>query len=344
MPELARSVVAPAERGAALLRIDDLHTHIATPRGVVRAVDGISLSVARGETVGLVGESGSGKSMTGFSILRLFPTARARIVRGRIALAGRDLLTLPEDEMRRVRGGDVAMVFQDPATFLNPVLPVGRQVAEAYAMRFGWTHARARAIEALALVGLPDPAETFDRFPHELSGGMRQRVVIAMATVCRPLLLIADEPTTALDVTIQAQILDLLQRLRDEMGMALLLITHDLGVVAEVCETVHVMYAGRIVESGPADTVFARPGHPYTQGLLASAMSIEEARPIVRVMEGTVPDLAQMPKGCRFHPRCAMVMDRCRVDDPPDFAAGPGHVAACWLGDASQPGPPGAGA
>jgi oligopeptide/dipeptide ABC transporter ATP-binding protein len=334
-PTLARDV--PAAPDGPLLQIDDLHTHIATPRGVVRAVDGISLAIPRGSAVGLVGESGSGKSMTGFSVLRLFPTARARIARGRILLGGRDLLVLSEDEMRRVRGGDVAMVFQDPTTFLNPVLPVGRQVAEAYAMRFGWARARDQAVEALALVGLPDAAETFQRFPHELSGGMRQRVVIAMATVCRPSLLIADEPTTALDVTIQAQILDLLQYLRREMGMALLLITHDLGVVAEVCETVHVMYAGRLVESGPADAVFTAPSHPYTQGLLAGALSIEEARPVVRVMEGTVPDLAQMPRGCRFHPRCPVVMDRCRTDDPPDFALGSGHAAACWLYDAQPP-------
>jgi oligopeptide/dipeptide ABC transporter ATP-binding protein len=316
-----------------LLEIEDLHTHIGTPRGLVRAVDGVSLTVPRGAAVGLVGESGSGKSMTGFSVLRLFPTARARIVRGRIRLAGRDLLALDDEAMRRVRGGDVAMVFQDPATFLNPVLPVGRQVAEAYAMRRGWAQARDKAAEALALVGLPDPAELFHRFPHELSGGMRQRVVIAIATVCRPLLLIADEPTTALDVTIQAQILDLLQRLRRELGMALLLITHDLGIVAEVCEAVSVMYAGRIVESGPAETIFASPGHPYTQGLLASALTIEEARPITRVMEGAVPDLAALPRGCRFHPRCPMVMDRCRTDDPPELAVGPDHVAACWLHD-----------
>jgi oligopeptide/dipeptide ABC transporter ATP-binding protein len=331
MPDPKPVPGAPGQSGVPLLEIENLHTRIATPRGEVRAVDGVSLAIHAGAAVGLVGESGSGKSMTGFSILRLFPTARARITSGRVVLGGRDLLALPDDAMRRVRGGDVAMVFQDPTTFLNPVLQVGRQVAEAYAMRFGWAQARARAVEALALVGLPDPGGMYDRFPHELSGGMRQRVVIAMATVCRPSLLIADEPTTALDVTIQAQILDLLQGLRRELGMALLLITHDLGVVAEVCETVHVMYAGRIVESGPADAVFSSPAHPYTQGLLAGALSIEEARPITRVMEGTVPDLARMPSGCRFHPRCPMVMDRCRTDDPPAFDMGSGHRAACWL-------------
>lgn len=314
-----------------LLLIEDLHTHILTTRGVVRAVDGISLSLPRGSAAGLVGESGSGKTMTGFSILRLFPTDAARVVRGRIELSGRDLLSLTDEEMRRVRGGDVAMIFQDPTTYLNPVMPVGQQVAEAYAVRHGWAQARQKAVEALGIVGLPDPGETYRRFPHELSGGMRQRAVIAMAIVCRPALLIADEPTTAVDVTIQAQILDVLQRLRQEMGMALLLITHDLGVVAEVCETVHVMYAGRIVESAPAEALFASPGHPYTQGLLAATLSIDEARPITRVMEGAVPDLARLPRGCRFHPRCPAVMERCRIEDPPAFRLGPHHLAACWL-------------
>lgn len=314
-----------------LLLIEDLHTHILTTRGVVRAVDGISLSLPRGSAAGLVGESGSGKTMTGFSILRLFPTDAARVVRGRIELSGRDLLSLTDEEMRRVRGGDVAMIFQDPTTYLNPVMPVGQQVAEAYAVRHGWAQARQKAVEALGIVGLPDPGETYRRFPHELSGGMRQRAVIAMAIVCRPALLIADEPTTAVDVTIQAQILDVLQHLRQEMGMALLLITHDLGVVAEVCETVHVMYAGRIVESAPAEALFASPGHPYTQGLLAATLSIDEARPITRVMEGAVPDLARLPRGCRFHPRCPAVMERCRIEDPPAFRLGPHHLAACWL-------------
>ncbi|MBM3470302.1 MAG: ABC transporter ATP-binding protein [Armatimonadetes bacterium] len=314
-----------------LLLVEDLHTHILTTRGVVRAVDGISLSLPQGSAAGLVGESGSGKTMTGFSILRLFPTDAARIVRGRIELAGRDLLSLTDEEMRRARGGDVAMIFQDPTTYLNPVMPVGQQVAEAYAMRHGWTQARQKAVEALGLVGLPDPGETYRRFPHELSGGMRQRAVIAMAIVCRPALLIADEPTTAVDVTIQAQILDVLQRLRRELGMTLLLITHDLGIVAEVCETVHVMYAGRIVESAPSEALFASPGHPYTQGLLAATLSIDEARPITRVMEGAVPDLARLPRGCRFHPRCPAVMDRCRIEDPPAFRLGAHHLVACWL-------------
>jgi oligopeptide/dipeptide ABC transporter ATP-binding protein len=319
-----------------LLEVVSLHTDITTPRGVVRAVDGISLEIPRGAAVALVGESGSGKSMTGFSILRLFPTSRARITHGRITLSGRDLLLLSEDEMRRVRGGEAAMIFQDPTTYLNPVLPVGRQVAEAYAMRFGWPRAHEQAVEALGLVGLPDPAQTFHRFPHELSGGMRQRAVIAMAIVCRPSLLIADEPTTALDVTIQAQILELLQRLRRDLGMALLLITHDLGIVAEVCDTVFVMYAGRIVEAGPAERLFESPAHPYTQGLLAGALSVDEARPIVKVMEGSVPDLARLPGGCRFHPRCPFALDRCRIDDPPDLPAGPRHRAACWLLDEAR--------
>jgi oligopeptide/dipeptide ABC transporter ATP-binding protein len=330
----ARAFAPAAGVGAApppLLCVEDLRTHIQTPRGVVHAVDGISLSIPRGGVVGLVGESGSGKSMTGFSILRLFPTRAARIVSGRVWLDGRDLLAVSDDEMRRVRGGDVAMIFQDPSTYLDPVMPVGRQVAEAYAVRHGWKEARERAIAALAVVGLPDARGVYERFPHELSGGMRQRAVIAMATVCRPRLLIADEPTTALDVTIQAQILDLLRRLCRDLGMALLLITHDLGVVAEVCETVAVMYAGRIVEVAGVDTLFAAPQHPYTQRLLAAALSIEDAQPIVRTIEGTVPDLAALPRGCRFHPRCPAVMERCGRDDPPDFTLGAGARAACWL-------------
>ncbi len=320
-----------APTGEPLLEIRDLYTHIVTPRGVVRAVDGISLEVAQGGAVGLVGESGSGKSMTAFSILRLFPTAGARTISGSVRLSGRDLLRLSEEEMRRVRGGEVAMIFQDPATYLNPVLTVGRQVAEAYAMRSGWGEARRSAVRALATVGLPDPEAVYGRFPHELSGGMRQRAVIAMATVCGPSLLIADEPTTALDVTIQAQILELLARLRKELGTALLLITHDLGIVAETCEVVYVMYAGKIVESGPVGSVLVSPAHPYTQGLMAGALTIEEARPVVAVMEGTVPDLANLPSGCRFHPRCPKVMERCALQPPPEFAVAEGQMAACWL-------------
>src|SRR3990172_4483500 len=246
---------------------------------------------------------------------------------------GRDLTQLSDPEMRLIRGQHIAMVFQDPTTYLNPVLPVGEQVAEAWAVHHGWDGAWERAVEALGLVGLPDPGETARRHPHELSGGMRQRAVIAQAIVCRPKLLIADEPTTAVDVTIQAQILDLLRRLRTELGMALLLITHDLGVVAEMCETVAVMYAARLVEVGPAEQVFTSPAHPYTQGLLSSALSVQPTQQIPRAMEGSVPDLREPPPGCRFHPRCPFVMPTCRVDSPPMLAAARGEVPPSWLHD-----------
>ncbi|HXF82274.1 MAG TPA: ABC transporter ATP-binding protein [bacterium] len=316
-----------------LLVVDNLTTRIRTSRGTVTPVDGVSLRVREGGAVGLVGESGSGKSMTAFSILRLFPTPSAWVAGGRVLFDGRDLTALPESELRAVRGREVAMVFQDPATYLDPVLTVGEQVAEAWAAHHGWRGAWARAVEALGLVGLPDPAETARRFPHELSGGMRQRVLIAQAIVCRPKLLIADEPTTALDVTIQAQILDLLRGLRARLGMALLLITHDLGVVAEMCEETAVMYAGGVVESGPTESVFARPAHPYTQGLLASAISVQQAQQITKTIEGAVPDLRDPPPGCRFHPRCPHAMPVCRAETPPVFRVAEEHAAACWLLD-----------
>ncbi len=316
-----------------LLVVDRLTTRIETARGTVVPVDDVSLRLPAGSALGLVGESGSGKSMTAFSIVRLFPTAAARLASGRVLLDGDDLSAMDDAGLRRVRGRRIGMVFQDPSTYLDPVLTVGEQVAEAWATHFGWEGAWERAVEALGQVGLPDPAETARRFPHELSGGMRQRVVIAQAIVCRPQLLIADEPTTALDVTVQAQILDLLRHLRARMGMSLLLITHDLGVVAEMCELVAVMYAGRIVEAGPAMRVFLAPQHPYTQGLLASAVSVQQAQAITRAMEGSVPDLRAPPSGCRFHPRCPPAMPPCRVEAPPLLRVGPGHDAACWLHD-----------
>ncbi len=316
-----------------LLVVDRLTTRIETARGTVVPVDDVSLRLPAGSALGLVGESGSGKSMTAFSIVRLFPTAAARLASGRVLLDGDDLSAMDEAGLRRVRGRRIGMVFQDPSTYLDPVLTVGEQVAEAWASHFGWEGAWERAVQALGQVGLPEPAETARRFPHELSGGMRQRVVIAQAIVCRPQLLIADEPTTALDVTVQAQILDLLRHLRAQMGMTLLLITHDLGVVAEMCELVAVMYAGRIVEAGPAMRIFLAPQHPYTQGLLASAVSVQQAQAITRAMEGSVPDLRAPPGGCRFHPRCPHAMPTCRAEVPPLFRVGPGHDAACWLHD-----------
>lgn len=318
-----------------LLELDNLITRLNMPSGTVTPVDGVSLRVPVGGGVGLVGESGSGKSMTAFSILRLFPTMAARIESGRVLFGGRDLRSLSDREMREVRGQQVAMIFQDPTTYLDPVLTVGEQVAEAWAVHYGWDHVHERVLDALAQVGLPEPAETARRYPHELSGGMRQRIVIAQATICRPKLLIADEPTTALDVTIQAQILELIQRLRRQLGMALLLITHDLGIVAETCETVAVMYAGRIVEQGPTEQIFSTPGHPYTQGLLAGAISVQQTQTITRAMEGAVPDLREPPSGCRFHPRCPFVMPICRLESPPMLPSGDDQVAACWLHDPS---------
>jgi oligopeptide transport system ATP-binding protein len=316
-----------------LLVIEHLTTRIETAQGTVVPVDDVSLRIPAGSALGLVGESGSGKSMTAFSIVRLFPTAAARVVSGRVLLDGVDLCAMDEVGLRRVRGRHIGMVFQDPSTYLNPVLTVGEQVAEAWAAHFGWKGAWARAVQALEQVGLPEPAQTARRFPHELSGGMRQRVIIAQAIVCQPQLLIADEPTTALDVTVQAQILDLLRHLRAQMGMTLLLITHDLGVVAEMCELVAVMYAGRIIEEGPAVRVFLAPQHPYTQGLLASAVTVHQAQSITRAMEGSVPDLRAPPPGCRFHPRCPHAMPICRAEVPPLLPVGPGHNAACWLHD-----------
>ncbi len=316
--------------GETVLELRDLTTEIRSVRGLVRPVDAVSLRVRAGEVVGLVGESGSGKSMTAFSVMRLFPTKAARLVSGEVRLRGRDLVPLPQEAMRAVRGREVGMIFQDPASYLNPVLSVGRQLEQqlqAHAMGRG---ARARIAELLRDVGLA--SEIAGRYPHELSGGQAQRVGIASALACRPALVIADEPTTALDVTIQAQVLRLMARLQREGGVAMLLITHDLGVVAEVCDHVYVMYAGRIVEEAPVASLFAAPQHPYTQGLLAGVLDLIEPKPIEVAIHGSVPDLASPPPGCRFHPRCPHVMDVCRRETPPHFEVGDAR-AACWLHD-----------
>jgi peptide/nickel transport system ATP-binding protein len=288
-----------------LLEVRDLHTRFDTQAGPLRPVDGVSFELSAGGTLGVVGESGSGKTMTALSILRLLPTASGRIESGQISFAGRDLLALPEREMRALRGKHIAMVFQEPMTSLNPVYSVARQIGEVLWLHEGMNKraARARTIELLQVVGIPDPERRVDAYPHELSGGMRQRVMIAMAIACRPQLLIADEPTTALDVTIQAQILELLARLRRELGMAVLLITHDLGVVAEFAEEVLVMYAGTVVERAQAEVLFSAPQHPYTQGLLASAPSRQGGKTRLATIAGVVPDLAHLPGGCRFRER-----------------------------------------
>jgi peptide/nickel transport system ATP-binding protein len=319
-----------------LLELVDLRTTFETSAGVVHAVDGVSLRVPHGGSVGIVGESGCGKSVTSLSVLRLI-AAPGRITGGQIFFEGTDLLALPEAQMRALRGKRIAMIFQEPMTALNPVYTVGQQIGEVLELHEGLDKraARARSIELLHLVGIPAPESRVDAHPHELSGGMRQRVMIAMSIACKPKLLIADEPTTALDVTIQAQILDLLARLRRELGMGIVLITHDLGVVAEFVDEVVVMYAGRVVERAKTSELFARPLHPYTQGLLASvpgAVAGEHKR--LRTIEGMVPDLARLPKGCRFRERCSRAVDGCAEIDPTLVTLPGGRAVACLVAQA----------
>ena len=313
-----------------LLRVEDLRTHFFTEEGVVRAVDGVSFEVRAGETLAVVGESGSGKSVTSLSILRLIASPPGRIVSGSIWFRGRDLLELSNEEMRRVRGREISMIFQEPMTSLNPVYTCGDQIMETLIVheKMDRRAARDRAIDLLRTVGIPSPEQRVDEYPHQMSGGMRQRVMIAMALACRPAILIADEPTTALDVTIQAQILDLLKRLQAEMGMAVILITHDLGVVAETADRVVVMYAGQVVESSDVRSAFRRTHHPYTAGLLRSLPRLGRREPL-RVIPGTVPNPAAFPPGCRFEPRCPVAEPRCL--EPPALAeTEPGRRSRCW--------------
>jgi oligopeptide/dipeptide ABC transporter ATP-binding protein len=315
-----------------LLEVRDLRTHFHTDDGVVRAVDGVSFRIDPGETLAVVGESGSGKSVTSLSILRLVPEPPGRIVGGSVRFRGRDLIGLPAEAMRAVRGKEISMIFQEPMTSLNPVYTCGEQILEGIMLheKVGRAEARARAIAMLRLVGIPSPEQRVDEYPHQMSGGMRQRVMIAMALACRPAILIADEPTTALDVTIQAQILELLGRLQAELGMAVLLITHDLGVVAETADRVAVMYAGQVVEYCDVLEAFERTRHPYTAGLLHSLPRLGEGRERLRVIPGTVPDPARYPSGCRFHPRCPIAAPRCRAEEPPLEEIDPGHHTRCW--------------
>ncbi len=322
-----------------LLRVRELVTSFRSGDGVLRAVDDVSFDVPEGATVGIVGESGSGKSVTALSILRLIPHPQGAIEHGSIELRGKDILHLPERAMQDIRGNEISMIFQEPMTSLNPVYTVGAQIIEAIRLHQKKTRreARVRAIEMLRLVGIPAPDTNVDAYPHELSGGMRQRVMIAMALACEPSLLIADEPTTALDVTIQAQILQLIASLRDKLGMSIILITHDLGVVAEVASHVVVMYAGRVVERSPVAALFERPRHPYTRGLLRSLPSFEippavdGRRARLPVIEGIVPDLMALPPGCRFADRCPMVKGACRETEPSlePVADDPTHLARC---------------
>jgi peptide/nickel transport system ATP-binding protein len=336
-----KSPAAPAERpdDAPLLAVDDLRTHFFTRRGVVKAVDGVSFAVAAGETLAIVGESGCGKSVTALSLMRLVPDPPGRIVGGSVRLAGVDLVALDEETMRDVRGKDVAMIFQEPMTSLNPVLTVGSQISEILLLHEELTRREAwnKAVEMLRLVRIPEPEQRAKAYPHQLSGGMRQRAMIAMALACNPKVLIADEPTTALDVTIQAQILAIILDLQRRLGTAVILITHDLGVVAETAQRVIVMYAGRKVEEASVDDLFAHPQHPYTHGLMASIPRLavmlgsgETAPERLQEIPGMVPALSDLPAGCIFAPRCAYAQDRCLQAFPAYEEKKPGHWAACW--------------
>ena len=317
-----------------LLEVRDLKTYFYTAEGVAPAVDGVSFLVERGETLGIVGESGCGKSVTSLSILRLVPAPPGKIVGGQILFEGHDLLRLSNREMRKVRGNQIAMIFQEPMTSLNPVFTIGSQIMEAVLLhhQVSKKEALSRTIEVLRLVGIASPERRVKEYPHQLSGGMRQRAMIAMALSCNPKLLIADEPTTALDVTIQAQILDLIIRLKEELGMAVILVTHDLGVIAEVVQRVCVMYAGKIVEAAPVSEIFANPRHPYTQGLLRALPRVDKAGKHLRLKEvpGVVPALTRLPGGCRFCPRYEHSAKVCRVEEPPEVQVGPNHWVRCW--------------
>jgi oligopeptide/dipeptide ABC transporter ATP-binding protein len=317
-----------------LLDVRGLRTHFHTSVGVIRAVDGVSWDVRKGETVALVGESGCGKSVSALSVMRLVAQPAGRIEAGEIVFKGRNLLALSEEEMRQVRGREIGMIFQEPMTSLNPVLTVGRQLTEPLEVHLNMSRAesQARAVELLSLVGIPDGARRLRQFPHQFSGGMRQRIMIAMALACNPALILADEPTTALDVTIQAQILELMKSLSRRLGVAILMITHNLGVVARYADRVNVMYAGKIVERATAREIYANPRHPYTLGLLRSVPRLDEPRRAkLQPISGQPPDLSRLPAGCSFAPRCAYVIERCRHETPPLDPVAPEHVSACWL-------------
>jgi len=313
-----------------ILTIENLRTYFHTRGSVVKAVDGIDLEVGAGEILGLVGESGSGKSVTALSIMRLIGSPGV-IEDGRIVFKGTDLLELSENQMREVRGDKISMIFQDPATYLNPIMKVGRQIAEPLTLHRGLSRSEAkkRVLELMDVVGIPDPKQRIDDYPHQLSGGMRQRILIATALACQPDILIADEPTTALDVTIQAQILDLLRELQSSFGSSVILITHDLGVIAEMCERVVVMYAGKVMEVGDTEALLTDPKHPYTAALLESLPRLGEERDRLQVIPGSVPSAVTPPPGCRFHPRCAMAEEVCGLDLPGVLQLGDGRQVAC---------------
>jgi oligopeptide/dipeptide ABC transporter ATP-binding protein len=319
---------------SALLEVSDLRVYFHTSDGALKAVDGVSFSINPGETIGLVGESGCGKSVTAFSILQLLPSPPARYEGGEIRLRGENLLALSDNEMRRVRGSLISMIFQEPMSSLNPIMTVGSQITEAVLAHQKKSKKEARAIakEMLRRVGIPSPETRFNDYPHQMSGGMKQRAMIAIALACRPLLLIADEPTTALDVTIQAQILDLLGELQKEFDMAVLLITHDLGVVAETCDRVAVMYAGKIVEYAPVNDLFERPNHPYTHGLFKSLPTLGDKKDVLSVIPGSVPSPIDFPSGCRFRTRCSLAQEICK-QEPPLREVMAAHFAACHFAE-----------
>jgi oligopeptide transport system ATP-binding protein len=324
----------PIGSGEPLLEVKNLKTQFFTQDGVVKAVDDVSFYVMPGETLGVVGESGSGKSMTGLSIMRLIPNPPGKIVQGEVTFNGRDILKMSEEQVRSIRGNDIAMIFQDPMTSLNPVLTINRQISEALQLHMGMNkeQAKRRSIELLKMVGIPNAEERVGQYPHQFSGGMRQRVMIAMALSCNPKLLIADEPTTALDVTIQAQILDLMRTLQNETGTGVIMITHSMGVVAGMADRVQVMYAGHIVETASTEEIFANPRHPYTVGLMKSiprldARSKEKLQPI----RGLPPDLIDLPDMCPFVPRCNYAREKCEQKNPPLIQVAPGHHSACWF-------------
>jgi len=325
---------------ARLLEVKGLRTQFFTQDGVVNAVNGISYTLDEGETLGIVGESGCGKSVGVMSLIRLIPSPPGKIVGGEVLFDGKDLLKISDNEIRSIRGHKIGMIFQDPMTSLNPVLTIGRQITEALQLHMGMNNAqaRARAVELLELVGIPSAADRLDDYPHQFSGGMRQRVMIAIGLSCNPQLLIADEPTTALDVTIQAQIVDLVKKLRDELGMAVIWITHDLGVVAGLADRMVVMYAGMIVEEADVKELYANPRHPYTLGLLGSLPRLDKITgQKLESIEGLPPDLIALPKGCPFYARCKYRIDKCKTENPELQSVGVGHRIACWIDVTKDP-------
>lgn len=315
----------------ALLQVEDLRTYFHTEDGIVKAVDGVTFDVFPGETLGIVGESGCGKSVTSLSIMRLLDE-KGEIAGGKITFDGEDVLAIPESKMMKIRGNDMAMIFQEPMTALNPVFTIGFQIMEAILLHQDVDEKKARemAIDMLKKVGIPEPEKRIDEYPHELSGGMRQRAMIAMSLSCNPKLLFADEPTTALDVTIQAQILELMKSLQDQYGMALVMITHDLGVIAEMAQRVVVMYAGKVVEYADVHTLFKNPRHPYTWGLMNAIPKLDEDKEVLYNIPGVVPDPLDFPDGCRFNTRCPLATDKCRKEEPPLVEIESEHTAACW--------------